>query len=275
MEWPLHGGSNWCRTSSTASGSQSYGYAAISAGSANTKTGWTELISAANNVHGFNCLLVEPATGHGSVRMALDIGIGASGSEQILIPDIFWLFNNYPTPVVPYPIHVPAGQAVSARMQGHTTPAQARILVAGLAGPFVAGSPCHRCVTYGVTTSGATTGTVVDAGGTAHTKSSWTEITSATTAPAKYVLVWFSRQSTSAQSAGDWSFDIAVGGSGSEQIILPDLWVGTGASADLRPMCVGPLPVDLPEGVRLSARCQSSLTSATHRAPYVFVQTLD
>jgi hypothetical protein len=67
-------------------------------------------------------------------------------------------------------------------------------------------------------------------------------------------------------STGRWFLDIAVGAAGLEQIILENLIVQVNASGDrfIQPY-IGPLPLSLPAGTRVAARCASTLIAAGRR----------
>lgn len=92
-------------------------------GSLNTKGGWTELV--ASTAQDFNALCVCPqgAAGTGMVTsgVLVDIGIGASTAETVLIGDLYGLgntseFYTWRTPMT-YGVDIPAGSRLSARYQ--------------------------------------------------------------------------------------------------------------------------------------------------------------
>lgn len=94
-------------------------------GSINTKGAWTQII--ASTVEGFEGLLVSVdgggATSQAGSSALLDIGMGASGSERVIIPDLLlasgagvtssWMIS----PHGAYPVRVPTGVRLAARYQ--------------------------------------------------------------------------------------------------------------------------------------------------------------
>jgi hypothetical protein len=60
--------------------------------------------------------------------------------------------------------------------------------------------------------------------------------------------------------------DVAIGASGSEKIILPNLFMTTHTTSDeIAPSVFGPYSVYIPSGTRLAVRAQCSITDATDR----------
>jgi hypothetical protein len=109
--------------------------------------------------------------------------------------------------------------------------------------------------TYG-SVPASTQGTTITSGGSANTKGSYVELTSATTNDANWVLIHFGNIST----LTNFLVDIAIGAA-TEQIIIPDLSVpgrntGAGGGSFL-------FPIFVPAGSRLTARCQAVTVSAT------------
>lgn len=93
-------------------------------------------------------------------------------------------------------------------------------------------------------------------GGTAHTKGSWVELTSATTAPSHALMLTL--QAATGVNGTDTSslLDIGIGGAGSEVVIAPNM--GVGAQGGTTTWVV---PVTIPQGTRVAVRAQSIRTS--------------
>lgn len=87
--------------------------------------------------------------------------------------------------------------------------------------------------------------------GTTNTKGSYTQLVASTTRDTDYILL---SASNSPSNGFRLSIDLAVGGAGSEQIILPDFVVSSGINSVNQVA----IPISIPAGTRLSARCQSS-----------------
>ena len=106
-------------------------------------------------------------------------------------------------------------------------------------------------------TAASSDGIVIVPSATAHTKGSYTDLIAATAFSAQGISVTMLANGTASNE--HWLFDIAVGEAASEQIIIADLRMIRAASN------FGPtiyLPVTVPVGVRLSARCQTSATTS-------------
>lgn len=172
---------------------------------------------------GFDCYLMHVAThSYGAnatqSRLCLDILVGSSGNEDVLIPDLLGGFSqilrNSPKNWW-FPIYVPAGTRISARVAGDRLTTAAYVAVWCYGGH---GTPGWRVgskvTTYGIgTVPGGTTVTPSSTG-----EGTWTEITSSTSADHFYLTssVQFSDAS---QQAGFYSVDIGRGASTAEDPI--------------------------------------------------------
>lgn len=118
-----------------------------------------------------------------------------------------------------------------------------------------------------------TAGTNVTASGTADTKGSYVELVSAAnnTTATRYLSIQFSGKAALAE----FLVDIAVGGAGSEEVVIDNIWVfDSTASATM----IFALPYNIASGQRISARCQSNVSSGVitvlvSRQAGVFSQT--
>lgn len=110
---------------------------------------------------------------------------------------------------------------------------------------------------------GATLGTQVTASGSTNTKGSYAQLIAATAADCYFITVLIADCATSA-SAVRALVDIAIGGAGSEKVILPNLLAGMAgvSSGQARPKRFD-FPVFVKAGSRISARIQSSVASKT------------
>jgi hypothetical protein len=261
--------SDWPRTSGSrvsafgVDTSTSDGVSVTASGTANTKGAWTELIPST----GHSATAIEVSFNHSSLlsgTFLLDIGIGASGSETVLVPDLLFSGNwqGFPAPAL-LPITVPAGTRLSARVACSTASAVARVSGHLFTGGFDAPSPRSLITAYGVNAAGSN-GTSVDPGATAHTKGAWTQIAASTSAVARTLLVGIGIGNNAAVTTATWLCDVAVGASGSEQILIPDYHVNVAAIETIGPSLSPPIPVSVPAGSRLAARAQC-ITDATDR----------
>jgi hypothetical protein len=111
--------------------------------------------------------------------------------------------------------------------------------------------------------SGSTTnsrGTSVTPSATANTKGSYAQLISAAsnTVDAAWVLVDF----TNGTAHTDYLVDLAIGASGSEQIIANNLFVSGGGGLAQNLVFSYPLLIAVPTGTRIAARCQAGTASA-------------
>jgi hypothetical protein len=98
-------------------------------------------------------------------------------------------------------------------------------------------------------------------GGTAGTKGSYTQLIASTAADAYCLWLWARGVSASAGD-GRCLIDIAVGPSGSERIVLPDLNFGAAPATASMERQMG-IPIYVPKGSRIAARCQRDTASGT------------
>lgn len=107
----------------------------------------------------------------------------------------------------------------------------------------------------------------VDAGATANTKGAWVQLTSSLARDIRgFQLVTYG--DTSCDTDGRFSIDVAVGGSGSEQIILADVLGGQRQfSNDFLPSMTPIIWTPLAAGTRIAVRCSCSHNTASSRVP--------
>lgn len=96
--------------------------------------------------------------------------------------------------------------------------------------------------------------TTITADTTAHTKGAWSQLIATTTADSNFMMIVLAGISTNATDTRSL-FDIGIGGSGSETVLVANCG-GGGASGAL----VIPVPIFVPKGSRISARLQSLVT---------------
>ncbi len=105
-------------------------------GSANTKGAWSQLVaSTAREIRALG-LAVGRNAGNQSLSDAdflVDIGVGAAGSERVIIPDWYAFsgssgdtYRSQGTPA--FPVYIPAGSRVAARAQSSDTDATDRLI---------------------------------------------------------------------------------------------------------------------------------------------------
>jgi len=110
-----------------------------------------------------------------------------------------------------------------------------------------------RMETIGIS-SGDTTLTAIDAGGTINTKGSWVQLIAA----CAFDVVGFIFY-TFPQTSNMYLIDIGVGASSSEKVLIPNICTSDRAPGTFGTSSNGYIPMSIPEGTRISARCQTDV----------------
>ena len=196
--------------------------------------------------------------------VSMDIAVGGAGSEAIVIPDIvvdasaqfgLTLFNTI------FPIQIPKGTRIAARSQANAASATNYILLT--ANSFDGGFAYEGYARYdSIGVSGTPIlGTNVTPSATANTKGSYAQLIASTARD--YSGFVLSVDTRGIAGANTYAVDVAVGGAGSEVVVMTNHSVNTGttgAKAQNTPF----IGVPIPAGTRVSARCASNVGSDTH-----------
>jgi hypothetical protein len=272
--WPA-ADQNQMQSSANTANSRPYVTATASA-TPNTKGSWVEIITtSAFEAEGILIASqVQIATAATDSSMLLDIGLGAIGSERVLVSNIpyghtWWGQRQF------FPIRIPSGERVAVRVQSAIA-SKADDFTCELVGG--SGNAPLQCggvaTTYGASTA-TSNGVALTDGGVANVKNSWTQITSSTTRPIRWLVPVLGGTPANTNFVVDNCLvDIGIGGAGSEAVLLPNLPVSNSAGEDLRSMSSPyPIAVNVPAGTRLSARFQQS--AAPGQAPTVTLIGID
>jgi hypothetical protein len=220
---------------------------------ANTKGSWGEVAAAT----AFDAAWIEVTLLNSAVltNILVDIGVGGSGSEQIIIPDLALDGRGFESYTYLFPTFIPRGSRIAARAQASTGTETVEVVVALFSGTLLSGG-CgpSQVAAYGDTTGSL--GTNVDPGATFDTKGPWVEITAATSRAHNWLVVG-GRFGDGAIANTRWFVDLAIGGSGSEQIIVADLFVSASAAGDFAHNATRGFPIYVPAGSRIAARASS------------------
>lgn len=249
--------------------------AAVSSSGAtvNTKGSWITLISGLSTPGAWINLGTSRVTSVGDRSALIDLGIGAAGSETVVVSNLVMGFRSVRGTL--FPLHIPAGATLRARVSTSIANDFVRVRTHVFHGePDCGMSVPGRVTTYGAATA-TSGGTGVSPPGTANVKGSYAQLTSATTAPIHALMVLAQGSTSGSMSNIEYLIDIAVGASGSETIIVPDFAVFAQDDEYIYPRSHEFLPLStcIPAGVRLSARClavNSNLTTAIELAVYGF-----
>ncbi len=234
----------------------------LTSGTANNKGTFVQLIaSTAFASMGF---LIQTGFGTGAVDQMFDIATGAG--DNVIVSNLVFCGNNGIGQNLYIPIPIPAGTRMSASNQSTGAASTMELSVVLVAQGLTGFAGLGRCTTYGAVTA-STTGVAMDPGAVANTKTAgaFTEITSSTTNAIKYLIVGIGNKTNFVRSNFEWLTDIGIGASGSETVLVPNLYMaGTTATDVIMPRYFA-LPCNVPAGTRLSAKSQCSGTDATDR----------
>jgi len=239
---------------------------AVSPETANEKGSWTELIASTSfDAVCFQLFLHQNFSADGLI----DIGIGGSGSEVALIENVLISGRSGHAQDIVVPIRIPAGTRISSRIQTIAAdtgaPDEADVIVTLFGGGFTYPSGLSGCITYGANTADSG-GAGYDPGGSAGEYGPWLELTSNTTRHIKSIAIAFGCQNELTQGFYEFITDIGIGASSSETAVLEGLCWAKDANTDAAsPGLIGPFPVDIPIGTRISTRSMASGTSSTVR----------
>jgi hypothetical protein len=233
---------------------------------AHTKTAWSEVC--ASTPFAVSAFILRTITYYEGDYFT-DVAIGSSGNETIIVNNAYGGNPYYlSAPRQPYdfffPVAIPEGTRISMRVQSIETARDfaTQIILIGSAGLHASYS---KVTTYGADTSD-TGGVEIDPGAVANTKGSWTEITSSTNEQWGGFILTLGGKNNTTRDHTLWLLDLAIGGSGSEVILIPDYGIGNVAAMDrVAPVASSFFPVFIPKGTRISVRAQCDLTDATDR----------
>ena len=240
--------------------------AATTGTTAHVKTAWQQATASLPvTVSGF--IMRTFPLGSGTANFLFDVGIGAAGSEKIIL-------NNYPhnryngarglTQSIFVPVKIPAGTRVAVRAQNSEASAQPWDCTIEWV-PYSPYLPSYsRCDVYGAIEAN-TAATDIDPGATANAKGAWAQLTASSSYDARAIAVAFSSSRNSVRSICHWFVDIGIGAAGSEVVLLPDLFVGSHTTSDAVLGSSMTLPINVPAGTRFAARAQCGINDATDR----------
>jgi hypothetical protein len=241
------------------------GVQVTSGSSANAYGAWTTLVAAAPfDVAYIDCCFNGEWIGY---QGSFQIGVGASGSEAIIAAD-FVCYGGPCNYHFPLPCAVPAGTRIAARTasSGNANDGYPRIQLTLFDGSFSGPEACAGVDSIGYVASSAG-GTTIDPGGTALTKGSYYPLTLAT--PRDYAGIFFvtdRQNNVNSPPNGGLFIDLAIGASGSEIVIVPDILCIDEGNAVGWAAC--PTPIywrPIPSGTRVAARAGSTNSSSPSR----------
>lgn len=266
-DWPIGRGGNTFATTGVTTSGASRGTAVSAPATANTKGSWASLGTCPFHARGF-WLDYYNAAGSG-VYVLMDLGVGASGAQVVLVPNLAFTRHSQVSAVTAYiPLKVARGEELWARIQSSAVTAQTvRASVVWDAWHPTLDAGLGQCEAYNVNTATSRDTTTVDPGGTANTKGAWTQLGVASWDTRQIMVTIGGSGDTARAAACDMLLDLGVSDDGSTWTTLIAnrfLYVGTSEDAP-QPYVLGPHPVNIPAGKRLGARAQCSIATAGDR----------
>lgn len=198
----------------------------------------------------------------------LDIAVGGAGAEVVILSNLLISGGTGSITYGAYyyfPVKIPAGTRLSARVQASTGAAVVRVSLLLFSQGVMPGETVGVIDSYGLNTltSGATS---VDPGGSANTKGLYSQIVASTNRMARFLSLSIGNQLNGVRSSQSWLVDIAIGPALGEVVIVPNLALNCSTSPDIVvPQVYNMIPVSIPAGTRLAVRAQSDGIDAADR----------
>lgn len=243
------------------------GTAALTAGAANTKGAYPATPIVTSTPHDADAVLVTLIQKSAATDYAVDLAIGASGSEVVVVPNLYVGGVNQRGVSYLLPIKIPAGVRLNARCQNPTAAATIRVYATLIQGGMLGIPSFGRCVDLNAVTGAATNGTRIFANeatpGTpagAGSKRTWAQAVASLAFDVDWLVCIFGDRGLTTRTAGNrFLADIGIGAAAAEQVEVPDLSVGsTSGSLMSHPLS---LPVTMRAGERVAVRGAASATT--------------
>ena len=238
--------------------------------SANTKGNWVTLATLGRS----GLLTVAPGWGQNTTshrRMYFDLAI-ESGNEKTFIENMMFAYSQVGTNAsrahvceVTIPITLPEGAVVRARAQSS---------LGSFPGAYLSLTSAYNCPsswtgssvdTYGAVPA-STFGTTITASNTSFVFGAYSEITASCNRMECFFVALTSQFSQTAHADQDGWWQLAVGPTGSEQIIASGTVQAGTATQLTAPQWFGPFYQPIAEGQRLSARLSRQWDSSSQRS---------
>jgi hypothetical protein len=237
-----------CNPNSIGVNLQAYGRLATEVApnaAADTKGAWSQLIAATLYDASFAQLYFTGGSGGSDQCWAIDLGIGAAGSEQALLPNFVVGVTAYGQgcAALTLPLNIPAKTRISVRQQNNAASGNYAGFNLVLYDDTFGFEPVAGYDVLGFNAS-TTLGTAVSSGNAV--KGAWTTITAATLRDYCGIFIC-----TDTQLSGNWpyetSVDIGIGAAGSEKVLGGDFCFHSPGTSPF-------IYTQVPAGSRLSAR---------------------
>lgn len=188
----------------------------------------------------------------------IDIGLSGDGTNfYVICPDIRLAGRKSADIIqsIALPLRVPSGKYVGVRCAASTGSHVLNVAITGSSVGMKGGTGYSRAIA--LYSAGTSRGVAVDPGGTANTKSGWTELIASTEASVDSIYVMVGQNADTTRTATATALlDIGVGASSSEFAMIPNIFMRWTTTLDGPQFNVGPIPCYIPAGSRVSARAQ-------------------
>lgn len=264
MQWPIPPWPTRHVYNPRASGGN--GFVGITTGSpANTKGPWVTLVpGTTTNAASWAFLNGWTAFSSFDSSTLMDIAIGDAGSETIVAANLILGWRRIGDGLL-FPLHVPAGATVRGRLASLMASVSATAWSLDLYGgePDAGLTVPGKITTYGAVPA-SSAGTAITPNSTANVKGSYAQLAASTTSAIHALMVLVQGSGTISSGFPVYNIDIAVGGSGSETPVIRDHVVELTTSEEVRRYASEfvPLSLNIPAGVRLSARCSTNAANS-------------
>lgn len=244
----------------------------VTSGTTNTKGTWTTVIAstAADLTHLLITLSSQPGNG---VPVVFDVAAAPAASEAsgLICQNIIYeaTFGIAYTFMIPCGMVV-AGSRIAFRFASSIASDVTEVAMVGFDAGWLSEGSAAPIDTYGWS-SGAIQGLAIDPGATVNTKGAYTQVTASSTNDyCGFFLVFDNRNRVGgANTSGACLVDVALGGSGSEVVLLPNLLlvrnIISGQVAQTSPAITPIFHVPIRSGSRIAIRAQSATNTATDR----------
>lgn len=268
-------GYSWAGATTGSTPSSSNGISITASATANTKGSYSQLI--ASTTADCSALLVTlDRTTNSNVAGLLDIAVGGAGAEKVIAPNLHWHSSSVNPQMIAHqfliPCSIPAGSRISARCQSSGVSTIIVTSVICISDMMASYAPAGFLDDIGTLTATSLLASV-DPGATANTKGSYTQLIASTTRDYRGFLLCVGHATTTPSNLGGVymfaTVDLAVGGAGTENIIIADYQISsavpTTSLSAWNPTSAPFFPISIPAGSRIAARAQCSTNTATGR----------
>lgn len=245
----------------------STGTTVIASATAHVKGAWTQLSASLP----FDAAGLSLVGGSGDqfsgVHMLLDIGVGAAGSEVVLVPNIYIL--NGIGLSLDLPLRLAKGARLAARVQASTVSAEL-YMAAMLRGRGEWGRPGLLQAVGNADTASSRVTQLTDPGA-ANTKGAWLQLNGSLPFTVKEVRVDVGPALGAGNADTNSLVDIGLGAAAAEIAVISNIWSYARSFSSAARQGFISFPVNWAKGSRVSARFQSARGNANDRSTYAQV----